>query len=135
VPFALALPLVPLWASAATGQLAPRLWWGLPVGGVLGFALQLANQAPDVEAGERSGLPGVLGAAASRRVAALSFAGGTALGALILVADGMLLGGAIVAVTGILGLLIAPRASRMNRNGLFFIFAIGTAISALAFFG
>ena len=58
VPFSIAFPLVPVWVSVALDSWDAILWWVFPLGFALGFAIHLANQAPDVGAGE-TGLRGL----------------------------------------------------------------------------
>src|SRR2546430_6864950 len=48
IAFALAMPLIPLYAFAAVGRALPFLFWLLPVGCLLGVALNLANSLPDI---------------------------------------------------------------------------------------
>jgi len=47
--FAIAIPLIPLYAFVATGHLSPLVFWLLPVAALLGIALNLANSLPDIE--------------------------------------------------------------------------------------
>ena len=49
IVFALAMPLIPLYAFAGVGRSLPFLFWLAPVGFLLGVALNLANSLPDVE--------------------------------------------------------------------------------------
>lgn len=49
VVFALAMPLIPLYAFAGVGRGVPFLTWLVPVGFLLGVALNLANSLPDLE--------------------------------------------------------------------------------------
>ena len=49
IVFALAMPLIPLYAFAGMGRTLPLLFWLLPVGFVLGVALNLANSLTDLE--------------------------------------------------------------------------------------
>ncbi len=49
VVFALAMPLIPLYAFAGVGRGVPFLIWLAPVGLLLGVALNLANALPDLE--------------------------------------------------------------------------------------
>ncbi len=49
IVFALAMPLIPLYAFAGVGRSVPFLFWLAPVGFLLGVALNLANSLPDVE--------------------------------------------------------------------------------------
>ncbi len=48
IVFALAMPLIPLYAFAAVGRMLPFLFWLVPVGCLLGVALNLANSLPDI---------------------------------------------------------------------------------------
>jgi 4-hydroxybenzoate polyprenyltransferase len=47
--FALAMPLIPLYAFAGVGQIPAMVIWFLPIGAILGVALNLANALPDIE--------------------------------------------------------------------------------------
>jgi 4-hydroxybenzoate polyprenyltransferase len=49
IVFALAMPLIPLYAFAGFGRSVPFLFWLAPVGFLLGVALNLANSLPDLE--------------------------------------------------------------------------------------
>ncbi len=49
IVFALAIPLIPLYAFAGAGHIPPILIWLLPVGTLLGVALNLANSLTDLE--------------------------------------------------------------------------------------
>ncbi len=47
--FALAMPLLPLYAFAGVGHIPSMVIWFLPIGALLGVALNLANSLPDIE--------------------------------------------------------------------------------------
>jgi 4-hydroxybenzoate polyprenyltransferase len=47
--FALAMPLLPLYAFAGVGRIPSMVFWFVPIGALLGVALNLANALPDVE--------------------------------------------------------------------------------------
>jgi 4-hydroxybenzoate polyprenyltransferase len=47
--FALAMPLLPLYAFAGVGRFPSMVIWFIPIGALLGVALNLANALPDVE--------------------------------------------------------------------------------------
>lgn len=49
VVFALAMPLIPLYAFAGLGRVPYVLFWLIPTGFLLGIALNLANSLPDIE--------------------------------------------------------------------------------------
>ncbi len=55
VVFALAMPLIPLYAFASVGREPAFLIWLLPMGALLGVALNLANALPDLEEDASSG--------------------------------------------------------------------------------
>jgi 4-hydroxybenzoate polyprenyltransferase len=47
--FALAIPLIPVYAFVGMGHLLPIVFWLVPVAALLGVALNLANSLPDLE--------------------------------------------------------------------------------------
>ncbi|HEX9130751.1 MAG TPA: UbiA family prenyltransferase [Ktedonobacteraceae bacterium] len=49
IVFALAMPLIPLYAFAGMGRTPPIVFWLVPAGFLLGICLNLANSLPDVE--------------------------------------------------------------------------------------
>lgn len=49
IVFALAMPLIPLYAFVGVGRTLPFLFWLVPVGCLLGVALNLANSLPDIQ--------------------------------------------------------------------------------------
>jgi 4-hydroxybenzoate polyprenyltransferase len=49
IVFALAIPLIPLYAFAGVGRNLPVLFWLVPVGALLGVTLNVANSLPDIE--------------------------------------------------------------------------------------
>src|SRR6266581_5528293 len=55
IVFALAMPLIPLYAFVGVGRPLPYLFWLVPVGFLLGVALNLANSLPDLEEDEANG--------------------------------------------------------------------------------
>lgn len=55
IVFALAMPLIPLYAFAGIGRSIALLAWLVPVGFCLGVALNLANSLPDLEEDAASG--------------------------------------------------------------------------------
>ena len=50
IVFALAIPLIPVYAFAGMGHVSPLVFWLIPVTALLGIALNLANSLPDIEA-------------------------------------------------------------------------------------
>jgi 4-hydroxybenzoate polyprenyltransferase len=49
IVFALAIPLIPVYAFVGTGRIIPFIFWVIPVAALLGIALNLANSLPDIE--------------------------------------------------------------------------------------
>jgi 4-hydroxybenzoate polyprenyltransferase len=49
IVFALAIPLIPLYAFVGVGRIVPIVFWLVPVAALLGIALNLANSLPDIE--------------------------------------------------------------------------------------
>jgi 4-hydroxybenzoate polyprenyltransferase len=49
IVFALAIPLIPVYAFVGMGRFMPFLFWLVPVGALIGVALNLANALPDIE--------------------------------------------------------------------------------------
>ncbi len=49
IVFALAIPLIPVYAFVGMGHFVPFLFWLVPVGALLGVVLHLANALPDIE--------------------------------------------------------------------------------------
>ncbi|GAC1375189.1 MAG: UbiA family prenyltransferase [Ktedonobacteraceae bacterium] len=49
VVFALAIPLIPVYAFVGVGRIIPVIFWIIPVAALLGVALNLANSLPDIE--------------------------------------------------------------------------------------
>jgi 4-hydroxybenzoate polyprenyltransferase len=47
--FALAIPLLPVYAFAGVGRIPSMVIWFIPIAALLGVALNLANALPDVE--------------------------------------------------------------------------------------
>lgn len=132
LPFALALPLIPAWVFLAAGEWDPLLWWEFPLGGILGLALHLANQAPDA-AGLHAGLAGRAGEPAAR-VLSVGLFGGAAVAAVAVLwfeSPGRAIAAAVLAAAvGIASRTVAPR---LGRDGLFGVLAAGSAVLALLF--
>jgi 4-hydroxybenzoate polyprenyltransferase len=49
IVFALAIPLIPVYAFVGVGHMMPFVFWLVPVGALIGVALNLANSLPDIE--------------------------------------------------------------------------------------
>lgn len=133
LPYSIAFPLLPLWVYVALDAWKPWLWWVLPLGTLAGFALHLANQAPDASAGRAAGLPGRLGEARSTHLAVALFEVVAIAVAVLIRPESTLLafGAGGVAVT-ILGISSAARGL-IGRNGMFHLLALGGAVLTVVF--
>ena len=49
VVFAIAIPLIPVYAFVGVGRIIPVIFWFIPVAALLGIALNLANSLSDIE--------------------------------------------------------------------------------------
>jgi 4-hydroxybenzoate polyprenyltransferase len=56
IVFALAIPLIPLYAFIGVGHFIPFLGWFVPAGALLGIAINLANSLPDIEDDRAGGM-------------------------------------------------------------------------------
>lgn len=82
VPYMVGIPVLPIWVWAVLGDWQRAMLWLLPMGGLIGLALHLANTLPDIDSDASNGVRGLahrLGARASMLVAWASFAGALAL--------------------------------------------------------
>ena len=87
IVFALAMPLIPLYAFVGVGRVLPFLLWLVPVGFLLGVALNLANALEDLEEDQAFGartLAVILGVRGSFFACHLLILAGAALIALLM---------------------------------------------------
>jgi len=56
IVFALAIPLIPVYAFVGVGHILSIVFWLVPVAALLGVALNLANSLPDLEGDANSGI-------------------------------------------------------------------------------
>src|SRR5829696_6581927 len=59
LPFAVAVPIVPLFGYGAAGRFPAVLWWAWPIGALLAVATHLADALPDVERDRATGVRGL----------------------------------------------------------------------------
>jgi 4-hydroxybenzoate polyprenyltransferase len=74
LPFAVALPVVPLFGYGAAGRFPGVLWWAWPVGALAAVAVHLADALPDLEADRATGVHGLAPRLGARRATALAAA-------------------------------------------------------------
>lgn len=55
IVFSLAIALIPLYALAGVSRITPVSFWLVPVGSLVGVALNLANSLPDIEGDQAGG--------------------------------------------------------------------------------
>ncbi len=135
VPLAVALPLVPVWAFTAFEAWDHLLWWAFPLGALLGLALHVANQLPDLEAEEGAkGTAHRLGARRAFRgaVGVFGVAGGLACVVLLLAGEPGRAGLCAVSVV-FAGSLSGRAVVLFGRDGLFGLFAASAAALAMVF--
>ena len=62
LPFCIAFPTLPLWAWVGvhpSGDIPGRLWWVIPVAGVLVLGIHLADTIPDLDLDTQAGVRGL----------------------------------------------------------------------------
>lgn len=143
--FALAMPLLPLYAFAGVGRIPSMVIWFIPIGAILGVALNLANSLPDIEedaAGNAQTLAVTLGAKGSFLACPLLIAlAALLIGALTifqLVPAQLWLMLPILVLTG-LGLVImlvffGPQKPRRTRKVYFYLTALLSLLLAGGWF-
>lgn len=117
LPFALALPLVPLFGYGAAGRFPAVLWWAWPIGALAAVAVHLADSLPDVETDRAAGVHGLATLLGVRRSAALVAAGYLAMLALV-VGSGLAAGDRPVVLAGAaVSLVLAVAALAVGARG------------------
>jgi 4-hydroxybenzoate polyprenyltransferase len=137
LPLSLAIPLVPAWAYTAVGAWEPLLWWGFPIGALLGLSVHLANQLPDIPSDRRRAVRGL----AQRSGPTLAYAGslsafgaGASIAAVVLAVTAHAMPAAAVGITAFFVIGLAPRSVRFfGPSGLFGLMAVSSALCGLAF--
>ncbi len=138
LPFAIALPLVPLFGYGAANRFPAVLWWAWPIGALAAIAVHLADSLPDVESDRASGVRGLAPRLGVRRAAALAAAAYTLAGAIAL-ASGLatgerraaLAGAALAAALGLAALLAGARGGTARRRVAYRLLLAGMVAVAL----
>jgi 4-hydroxybenzoate polyprenyltransferase len=89
LPYMVGITTLPLWVWVTLGEWHAALWWLVPLGSLIGFALHLANTVPDIDGDAAHGVRGLahrLGAQRSLYAGWASFGGAMALSALLITA-------------------------------------------------
>ena len=135
VPLAVALPLVPVWAFTAFEAWDHLLWWAFPLGALLGLALHLTNQLPDLESEQGAkGTAHRLGARRTFRGAVGVFGVAGGLACVVLLVAGEPGRAGLCAVSAVFAGSLSGRAVVLfGRDGLFGLFAASAAALAVVF--
>jgi 4-hydroxybenzoate polyprenyltransferase len=144
LPYAVGLPLLPLWVWVATGRFRELLLAVIPLGLLLGLALHLANCLPDFEGDAGAGVDG-LAQRLGRRSALLLCWVAYALALLLVVLSALrfsyslavllpgLAAGALALATAIV--LALRRPGRSSLQAGWTLLVLGTAALALGWLG
>src|SRR6266545_506486 len=138
LPFAIALPLVPLFGYGAAGRFPAVLWWAWPIGALAAVAVHLADSLPDVESDRASGVRGLAPRLGVSRAAALAAAAYALAGAIAL-ASGLtagerratLAGAALAAALGVAALLAGAGGGPARRRVAYRLLLAGMVALAL----
>lgn len=137
LPFAVALPLVPMFGYGAAGRFPAVLWWVWPLGFLAALAVHLADALPDVETDRATGVGGLaawlgvrraawLAAAAYTAAVGLAAATGRAAGDLLPVAAGTLTATAL----GVAALAAGVRGGSGARRRAYRLLLAGVVAAA-----
>src|SRR5215218_228854 len=140
-PFAVAVPVVPLFGYGAAGRFPAVLWWAWPIGALLAVATHLADALPDVERDRATGVRGLatrLGVGRAAAVAAACYAAAVVMALFSGLAAGdrpVVAAGAALAVA--LGLAALPVGARgpAGRRVAYRLVLAGMAALALGWAG
>src|SRR5215218_4257974 len=141
LPFAVAVPVVPLFGYGAAGRFPAVLWWAWPIGALLAVATHLADALPDVERDRATGVRGLatrLGVGRAAAVAAACYAAAVVMALFSGLAAGdrpVVVAGAALAV--VLGLAAVPAGARgpAGRRVAYRLVLAGMAALALGWAG
>src|SRR6266536_314633 len=138
LPFAIALPLVPLFGYGAAGRFPPVLWWAWPIGALAAVAVHLADSLPDVESDRAAGVHGLaprLGVRAAGTLVAAAYlvAVAIALGSGLAAGDApvVLVGVVLAAALGLAALAAGSGADQRHRRVAYRLLLAGLVALAL----
>ena len=138
LPFAVALPLVPLFGYGAAGRFPAVLWWAWPIGALAAVAVHLADALPDVETDRASGVRGLATRLGVARATALAAAAYAAAGTIALASGlaagerrAVLIGTALAAALGLAALLAGAGGGPPRRRVAYRLLLAGMVALAL----
>ena len=141
LPFAVAVPVVPLFGYGAAGRFPPVLWWAWPIGALLAVATHLADALPDVERDRATGVRGLatrLGVGRAAAVAAACYAAAVVMALVSGLAAGdrpvVVAGAALATALGLAALPVGARGPAGRRVAYRLVLA-GMAALALGWAG
>lgn len=135
IVFALAIPLIPVYAFVGMGHFVPFLFWLVPVGALLGVVLHLANALPDIEEDAEShartlavvlGVRGSFIACSLLILLATTLIGALAIGGLVSAQPLILVPTLIFACLALVALsaLFGPQELRQSRKIYFYLIVL-----------
>lgn len=141
IVFALAIPLIPVYAFAGMGRILPVIFWLVPVAALLGVALNLANSLPDFEddaAQQACTLAVFLGLQRSFRLCFLLILGSTLLVVLLtsmryVPVNAWLIVPTVCIMCVLLGAMLAffgPQKAVTTRKGYFYLVVLACFVLA-----
>ena len=138
VVFALAIPLIPVYAFVGVGRIIPVVFWFIPVAALLGVALNLANSLSDIEEDKAHnartlavllGARGTLAACPILIALALLLIGILALTHLVTTQLTILILAFLIVVILLISMLILGRSARtVQRRKYYFFLLVSTCL-------
>lgn len=138
VVFAIAIPLIPVYAFVGVGRIIPVVFWFIPVAALLGIALNLANSLSDIEEDAANnartlavilGVKGTLAACPALIVMALLLIGILTLTHLVVVQTTILLVIFLIVLLLVASLLILGRSAQtMQKRKYYFFLVVSTCL-------
>ncbi|MBA2682043.1 MAG: UbiA family prenyltransferase [Ktedonobacteraceae bacterium] len=141
VVFAIAIPLIPVYAFVGVGRIIPVVFWFIPVAALLGIALNLANSLSDIEEdaanGARTlavmlGVKGTLTACLILISLALLLVSLLALTHLVVVQSTLLVSTILIVMVLIVSLLVLGRSAQTEQRRKYYFFLVVATCLVLA---
>ena len=137
LPYAIDVPLLPIWVWSAVGRLTPELLLIYPAGGLLALSAHIANALPDDEHDRAAGTRSIvqqIGVERSVWLLRLSFCAAGAIGAAVILpsrfSTPVLIIGLLAAVIGMAGAILIGQRDR--RRAAFRMIAVAAGLLGIA---